>query len=361
MKREFNFEKLFLDVFNPKKGEVVLIMYDVPKQNEIDREWSLRIQMAEEWFNKLKKMEDKFGIKLYPMIKYNATYSNNALLPDNCFLGDKEIKFDEIFSKVDIILAMTQFSATAPLIFATKKFNFRAASMPGVSKSMERTSLAADYKKVAERCSIINNKLKDAEAAEVIFNVNGNKLNMFFDLRNRVSEQDDGICWKPKTIINLPSGETFIVPYEGESKSLGPSKTKGKIPFTKNNELVIFEVNENKIIGIDGKGKLFQSMTDFFGVDDARRNLAELGIGCNEWAIVSGSVLEDEKVEGIHIAYGLSKHLGGITDIDSFKSKENVVHRDMVYPKNGNIKIESMKIIKKNKQELLIKDGGFIL
>ncbi len=356
----FNLEKLFLNVFKPKKGETVLVMYDFPKQDKPNREWSLRIEMAKDWLEKLKDLENKIGIKVNQILKYKATGSKNAPLPDKCFLDNNEVSFDEVLSKADIVFAMTEFSATAPLIFATERFSFRAASMPGVSKSMERTSLAADYERVAERCSLVKNKLKDAVGAKVVFNADGKKFEMFFDLRNRTAEEDNGRCWEPKTIINLPSGETYIVPYEGESEKFGKSKTKGQIPFIKNNELVVFEVDENKVTTIKGNGRLFDSMIRFFNVDKARRNMAELGVGCNEWAIISGSVLEDEKVEGIHIAYGLSKHLGGITDISSFKSKENVVHEDMVYPRNGNVKINILKIIKENKEEDLIKDGSFI-
>ena len=48
----------------------------------------------------------------------------------------------------------------------------------------------------------------------------------------------------------------------------------------------------------------------FFNENKSRRNIAELGIGCNPWAVVTGNSLEDEKV-GLHIAYELSSHLGG--------------------------------------------------
>ena len=40
--------------------------------------------------------------------------------------------------------------------------------------------------------------------------------------------------------------------------------------------------------------------------------MAELGIGTNDNAVISGNVLEDEKVLGtVHIAFGDNKSMGG--------------------------------------------------
>ncbi|KKM12395.1 hypothetical protein SY88_04450 [Clostridiales bacterium PH28_bin88] len=44
-------------------------------------------------------------------------------------------------------------------------------------------------------------------------------------------------------------------------------------------------------------------------------NLAEMGIGTNERAIVTGNILEDEKVMGtVHVAFGDNKGLGGTVE-----------------------------------------------
>jgi leucyl aminopeptidase (aminopeptidase T) len=48
------------------------------------------------------------------------------------------------------------------------------------------------------------------------------------------------------------------------------------------------------------------------------RNIAELGIGTNDKAIITGLVLEDEKVMGtIHIAIGDNSHFGGKVQVPS--------------------------------------------
>ena len=57
----------------------------------------------------------------------------------------------------------------------------------------------------------------------------------------------------------------------------------------------------------------------------AGRNLAELGIGTNERARLSGSVVEDEKILGsVHIAFGASASIGGTVTA--------AVHVDCVVP-----------------------------
>jgi len=48
------------------------------------------------------------------------------------------------------------------------------------------------------------------------------------------------------------------------------------------------------------------------------RNVAEFGIGTNDKAILSGNILEDEKVQGtIHIAFGDNKSMGGSVQVPS--------------------------------------------
>ena len=45
-------------------------------------------------------------------------------------------------------------------------------------------------------------------------------------------------------------------------------------------------------------------------------NLAELGVGTNEQATLTGNVLEDEKILGtVHIAFGASAGIGGTVSV----------------------------------------------
>jgi leucyl aminopeptidase (aminopeptidase T) len=77
-------------------------------------------------------------------------------------------------------------------------------------------------------------------------------------------------------------------------------------------------------------------MRNFFEENDSRRNIAELGIGCNPNAVVMGKILEDEKV-GLHIAYGTSAHLGGKVKSD--------VHLDIVHAKGCPVEGKTLTLI----------------
>lgn len=165
----FNLEKLLIDVFDPQPGEKVLVIVDHPHGGLAD---------------------------------------------------------------TNIAVALTEFSATASLIKFTERFpRLRAASTPMVTRSMEQTALAADYREVARKSHILADRLDRVVGAEIEFSA-GHQL--YVDLRNRHAEVDDGRLYANKEgmrVINLLSGEAYIAPYEGELPGQ-PSRTAGMIPYT---------------------------------------------------------------------------------------------------------------------------------
>jgi leucyl aminopeptidase (aminopeptidase T) len=61
-------------------------------------------------------------------------------------------------------------------------------------------------------------------------------------------------------------------------------------------------------------GDALLALLEPFG--DLGRNVAELGIGTNEAATLTGNVLEDEKVLGsVHVAFGASAGIGGSVSV----------------------------------------------
>jgi hypothetical protein len=361
MANSFDLEKLIEDVFAPQSGEKVLVMTDLPHDEIKDNDnWLKRRQMAEEWHSGFQRLAAKRGFSVFPLLTYPATGGNNADLPEGGQMGGKKVRFEEVFRDANIVAALTEYSASAPLIKFTQVFpNLRCASMPKVTKSMQDTALAADYSEVARKAHILADKLERAHGALVEFST-GHEV--YFDLRHRKAEADDGQLHADKKgmrLINLPSGEACIAPYEGEVEGQ-PSWTEGTIPVMDGDELVLFEVRGNRIEEVVGAGPEAAKRRDYFSVDLARRNLAELGLGCNDKAVISGIVLEDEKVLGMHWAYGRSDHIGGITGVAQFSDPSHVVHQDIVYAKGGPVEIASLVLeYEDGTSEEIIKDAEY--
>jgi len=226
---------------------------------------------------------------------------------------------------------------------------------------MEATSLAADYREVARRCRLLKEIFLGADHAEVEFSTGHRCL---FDLRHRVCEADDGYLHRDKDddlpVINLPSGETFQVPYEGEIEG-DPSRTSGELPVHEDGSTIVFRVEANRIVEVVGAGAAADRYRAFFGADPARGNVAEMAFGCNDDARVTGNVLEDEKA-GFHWAYGRSDHLGGRFGLADFRSPAHVVHQDIVYARQSPISVLRAELVEASgKRVRVIRDGAYAL
>ncbi len=363
MSKTFDLNKLLVDVFAPQPGERVLVMTDLPHGELRDSEgWADRRVMAAEWQAAFQALAGKRGLAVHPLLKYASTGAHGAPLPEEAELGGEMARLNDVLSETNIAVALTEYSATAPLIgFMETRPSLRAASMPGIMKSMEETALSADYMEVARKSHVLADALGKAIGAKVEFST-GHEV--YFDLRHRQAEADDGQLRADKEgvrLINLPSGEACIAPYEGEVVGQ-PSKTEGMIPAHYDGELVLYRVRENHIVQIIGDGPKAGELRDYFAVDECRRNVAELGLGCNDKAIISGSVLEDEKVLGMHWAYGLSQHIGGVIGPSQFSDPKHVVHQDIVYPKGAAVEIMSLVLeYDDGTSQEIIKDAAYTI
>lgn len=310
--------KMFNDVFAPKPGEKILFLIDKPHGKIKDTiKWKSRREMANNWFRIFTEMGKNIGFSVN-FLEFKATGMSNKPIP-------KEI-IDEASSN-NLVIAMTEYSASSSLkrVCQKKETITRCASMPGVEKRMEQSAFKANYADVFKYANAIRKMLDKAIGAKIVFST-GDKI--FIDLRNRIANADGGKCSETGQFINFPSGEGYIVPYEGisgEIQEYGESKTEGILPDNQHGDLIKYKVKNNVITEVIGEGIEADKMREFFNSDKSRRNIAELGIGCNPEAIVTGNVLEDEKVGGLHIAYGTSLHLGGKVVSD--------VHQDICFPK----------------------------
>lgn len=323
--------KLFKDVFSPKTGEKILFLVDTPHDDIKDNEkWKDRREMAKEWYETFKELGEKEGFTvLYK--EYPATGLHNSAIPAHIM---------DLGFKSNLVIAMTEFSASFPLLeIAKKSSTTRCTSMPFAERRMEKSAFIADYSEVKKHAVALEKILNNAIAADVTFST-GDKLHV--DLRYRTAKSESGECSKPGQVINFPSGEAFKVPYEAtpdEINKFGESKTEGIQPVSIDGELMKFEIKNNRINRIIGEGKKADEMRSFFNENESRRNIAEFAFGCNQKAVVTGNKLEDEKASGMHIGYAMSKQLGGKVVSD--------MHEDIIYAKG--CPVEAKNVILTNK------------
>lgn len=353
--------KLFVDVFDPQPGETALVLVDTPHGLLHDTPaWEQRRAMAERWHSALQELGEQRGFGVLPLASYAATGSHNAQLPDEGWQAGHPVRLEELAARATLLLALTQFSASAPLIGWTQRFpRLRVASMPLIAPEMEQTALAADYALMARSCRRLCDRLASADYARIGFS-NGDTLTL--DLRFRQPHVDDGQLRPdkaPPRLVNLPSGEAYTAIYEGERPGV-PSDTRGVLPVEWRGDIIRLEIEHNLVTDVLGRGEAADDLRDFLVLDAARRNVAELGLGCNPTARVWGNLLEDEKA-GPHIALGRSEHLGGVTGPDAFGDPQHVWHHDFVYARQCPVHITGMALIDaRGQEEPLLIDGHYV-
>lgn len=185
----------------------------------------------------------------------------------------------------------------------------RGATLPGITEDVLSRLMACDLATLQRHSRALAELLTRADDAHFTC-PHGSDLR--FDLFGRTGIADDGDLTRPGAFGNLPCGEGFIAPVGGDgvmyATSLGGAGLAGSEP-------VRLTVSDGELTDVDSQsgGRLLRMLRDA-GPHGA--NLAELGVGTNERAGLSGNALEDEKVLGtIHVAFGASAGLGGTVQV----------------------------------------------
>jgi hypothetical protein len=333
-----------VDVFAPQRGDVVTILYDLPHGEIRDhKEWRERRKMAADWHRKIAGFSKDYGVLVNPIATYDAVGSHNADMPEYGMYRGERSRLEDIIRDSTIVISMPQFSASATLLGFTRKYlNVRIASMPLVTRSMEETGLSADYRLVAATCARIAPLFEKADGIEVAFSTGHT---CYFDVSDHKTVFQDNGMLHPAAgkeairFANLPAGEVLTCPNEAEN-----SLTGGEIPAVFGDETIVFVVRNNQIVDVKGDGPVAEQKRQEFCEEAAMCNIAEVAIGCNDKAVVTGNPLEDEKA-GFHWAYGRSDHFGGTVGVEDFSSPEKVCHIDIVYAKGNPIVCERFDFV----------------
>ncbi len=372
-------ERLVRSVFPPHPDDRRLgILVDIPREPVDDTAgWRERRNMSVEWYHTFKRIRSSLNLDDINLIAYPDVGSNNAELPENGFIIKGQLpstsqdltksgairSFEDIFRNTQIIFAPTQYSATAPLKVAARLFKFRAATMPGFSIGMIPT-LKLDYSEVNRRVLQLKERLDRALGADVHFVVDGDEnLEVYFDLRFRTAHASTGRFPEQGTAGNLPSGEAYIVPYEGERDEA--SRTEGVLPVQIRDEVVLFQVRHNRAVDVEGFDPAARIEREHLSREPAYGNMAELGFGvlADLGIQPSGAILLDEKL-GFHVAFGRSEHFGGAVGPADFSSPNEVVHLDRIYipTTQPRVRVNSLVLLyEKNRGEIILEDGKYLI
>ena len=210
----------------------------------------------------------------------------------------------------DVVLAPTvqSLSHTAARKAANED-GARVATLPGVTEEMLARVMSADMDALRQRGHAIADALANAERAEITC-PNGSGLEL--DLRGREGIPDAGELTDRGAFGNLPCGEGFISPAGAQGTLVvdGSIAQIGRVEAP-----VALTVEAGHLVDADrAEGLRLFELLRVHGPDATA--IAELGIGTNEHAMLTGEILEDEKILGTcHVAFGASAGIGGTIQV----------------------------------------------
>ena len=210
--------------------------------------------------------------------------------------------------EADVVLAPTvqSLSHTAARKAASEA-GARIATLPGVTEQMLARVMSADMAELRRRGRAIADIL-DAGTEARITCANGSDLRL--GLEGRTAIPDAGELTDRGAFGNLPCGEGFISPDDRAcAGTLVVDGTIAEVGIP--SAPVTLTVEGGRLTGATGaEGAALVELLTASG--DEGRTVAELGVGTNEKAELSGNVLEDEKLLGtVHVAFGASAAIGG--------------------------------------------------
>jgi aminopeptidase len=187
----------------------------------------------------------------------------------------------------------------------------RVGSLPGVTEDMLSRLMTSDLEEIRRRGWELVTALNRASEARITCN-HGSDLRI--GLEGRMGIVDGGELGSRGAFGNLPCGEGFIAPViettEGVLVVDGSIAEVGLLDTP--TALTVREGHLVEATGPDGS-RLLELLSAH---GEEATSVAELGIGTNEEAELTGNILEDEKILGTcHVAFGASAAIGGTVQV----------------------------------------------
>jgi leucyl aminopeptidase (aminopeptidase T) len=190
-----------------------------------------------------------------------------------------------------------------PLYAAARASGTRVAFGGRMDRSMLEHEMAADYGAVRELSDRLARRVRGATHIRV---TTPGGTDCTFDVGGRTWLVDDGVLDQPGAFGNLPAGEIYVAPLAtGADGICVIDRSIALAGEGLVDEPIRVTFERGRIVAVEG-GRAAEAMRRTIAEAGAGADVvAELGIGTNERARVTGSVITDEKVLGTaHVAFG---------------------------------------------------------
>ncbi|MBK5111725.1 MAG: aminopeptidase [Thermoleophilia bacterium] len=231
--------------------------------------------------------------------------------------GEPPETIAEAMIAADVLLAPTvqSLSHTAARKRASES-GTRTATLPGATEEMLARVMSDDMAELRRRGGRVAEILDRGTEARITCD-HGSDL--VLGLEGRRAIPDAGELSATGAFGNLPCGEGFIAPATADGVLIVDGSIAGVGRVSRPVRLTVADGHLIQATGPEGE-QLMELLT-VHGPDGT--NVAELGIGTNSRAKLTGNILEDEKISGTaHIAFGASAAIGGNVQVP--------VHLDVV-------------------------------
>jgi leucyl aminopeptidase (aminopeptidase T) len=217
---------------------------------------------------------------------------------------------------VILVAARVSLSHTKARVKANEN-GVRMASMPYgshpeqlVLEAFTKGGMSVDFRKMGANIDRIAGRLAGTSQARILTD-RGTDLTVEYG--GREFHKDTGIAHKPGESTNLPAGEVFVAPTGASGKAV-IDVSMGRFDLSRSPLELTFDNGSIVSIGGDHAEGL-EELLEPFG--DPARKIAEFAIGMNPKAMVSGIIVEDEKVAGTaHVAIGNNAGFGGDNHVE---------------------------------------------
>jgi leucyl aminopeptidase (aminopeptidase T) len=172
-----------------------------------------------------------------------------------------------------------------------------------IDQAILDNELSADYGAVRELSRAMLARIGDAQRVRV---TSPGGTDCTFDLQGRSWLIDDGGLGRRAAMGNLPAGEIYIAPVKnGAEGVVVVDRSIALRGIGLVDEPIRFTYEQGRIVAIEGGAEADRVRQVIEEAGEGADTIAELGIGTNAAARLTGSIITDEKVLGTaHVAFG---------------------------------------------------------